>query len=232
MQQAYAEQQTVNDNSAGTPDSTQPYPSSNSPIQGGSGQELNPDVKTLLSQQVHAHIVQLQNVSASVSEGRTSAPPLSPEDAVPESLKPGVTVFQVSIDMQLDVTDDQSCVLTPGDVLFRKTDSPDADGKVQVTVVGSKRGDCELNTTAALSVAKLEEINNQFEQQLDAGMEVLATKRGQDQFPVAPITKTTRLDVASAQQPDPNATAMLQQNQNDGQQAQTELANASTSVNQ
>jgi hypothetical protein len=138
----------------------------------------------------------------------------------------------VSTDMQLDVTDDQSCALTPGDVLFRKTSSPDSDGKVQVIVVGSKHGDCELNTTAALSVGALEEINNQFEQQLQSGMEVLAAKSRNGQFPHAPAATDSRLLLASSQQIDQNAASMLQQNQAAGQQAESELASANSSVDQ
>ena len=237
LQQAYAEQQGLNDNSAGypsaSPDNAQPYPSSNLPTQNDADQQqLSPDVKNLLSQQVHSHIAQLQNVSATVSGDTSGAPALPPEDTVPESLKPGNTAFQVSTDMQLDVADDQSCALTPGDVLFRKTDTPDADGKVQVVVVGRKRGDCDMNTTAAMSVATLEEMNNQFEQQLDTGMEVLASKSGKGPFPAAPVTATTRLQIASSQQLDPNAASALQQNQAAGQQAESELANASSTVNQ
>ncbi len=236
LQTAYAEQQTVNENPAGYPptsqDNAQPYPLSNSPIQNHPDQPLDPDVKTLLSQQVHLHIAQLQNVSATVSGDTPSAPALPPEDTVPESLKPGNTAFEVSTDMQLVVTDDQSCALTPGDVLFRKSDTPDAAGNVQVVVVGTKHGDCDKNTVAALSVATLEEMNNQLDQQVDAGMEVLASKSGKGPFPAAPVPATTKLQIASSQQLDPNAASELQQNQAAGQQAESELSNASSTVNQ
>jgi hypothetical protein len=83
LQQAYAEQQGLNDNPAGypsaSPDNAQPYPSSNLPIQNDADQQqLNPDVKTLLSQQVHSHIAQLQNVSTIVSGDTPGAPALPP----------------------------------------------------------------------------------------------------------------------------------------------------------
>lgn len=234
LQQAYAEQQADYGNPAGyssgaNADQYQPYPSSASPSSYEAGQtELDPDVKTLITQQIHAQIAQLQTVSATVSDNAGIPSGLS-EDTVPESLKPGVAEFMVSTDMQLDINDDQSCALTPGDVLFRKTSTPDKDGKVQVIVVGTKGGDCEKNSTAAVSVATLEEINNQFEQQEQSAQEVLAAKSGKGQLPAAPTTTTTKLLLASSQQPDQNADSMLQQNQIAGQQAETELANATTS---
>jgi hypothetical protein len=242
LQQAYAEQQAVNGNSPGyptaapdysaaEPDQAEPYPSNSSPLSSTSGQQqLAPDVKTLLSQQIHSRVAQLETVSATVSDGSGASVGYT-EDAVPESLKPGNAAFLVSTDMQLDVADDQSCALTPADALFRTTSTPDADGKVQVVVVGTKQGDCELNTKGTLSVAALEEMNNQFDQQIDAGIEIVKAKSGNGGFPAAPATTATKLQLASAQQPDQDANSLLQQNQIAGQQAETELANAAKSGN-
>jgi hypothetical protein len=241
LQQAYAEQQAANGNPPGyptaapsystaEPDQAEPYPSNISPMSSNSRQQqLAPDVKTLISQQIHSRVAQLETVSATVSDSG-GVPVGYSESTVPESLKPGNAAFLVSTDMQLEVADDQSCALTPADALFRASSTPDGDGKVQVIVVGTKEGDCELNTKGTLTVAALEEMNNQFDQQIDAGIEIVKAKSGSGGFPVAPATTMTKFQLASAQQPDKDADAMLQQNQVAGQQAETELASASTST--
>lgn len=204
------------------------YPTSSEP----EDQKLSPEVKELISEQIHADIARLQTVSADVSTQNASGDSEPSEATIPESLSPGTKAFEVSTDMQLDINDDQSCALTPGDVLFRETSTPDADGNVQVVVVGRKHGDCEKNTTAKLSVATLEEMNNQFELQLQTGMGILAAKGGKGPIPAPPVTATTRLQLASAQQLDPNAASELQQNQAAGQQAVTELGSATSGGNQ
>ncbi len=241
LQAAYAEQQpgisnptdypssSANDSTEST-DNSQPYPLTNPPV--GDQQPLSPDVKAQISSQVNSHIVQLKNVSTSVGGNVTDIPEPLSADLTPDSLKPENKAFVVSTDIQLEVADDQSCVLTPGDVLFRTTDTPDASGKVQVVVEGRKRGDCEMNTTGSLSVATLEEMNNQFDQQIDDGQAILAAKGRNGTIPNAPATATTRLQIASSQQLDPNAASMLRQNEAAGQQAESDLAIATSNTSQ
>ena len=241
LQTAYAEQQPGISNPAdypsssaydsdGSTDSSQPYPLTNVPV--GDQQPLSPAVKAQLSSQVNSHIVQLKNISTSVGGNETNIPAPLSEDLTPDSLKPENKDFLVSTDIQLEVSDDQSCVLTPGDALSRTTDTPDPSGKIQVVVVGRKRGDCEMNTTGFLSVATLEEMNNQFDQQIDEGNAVLAAKGGNGTIPNAPATATTRLQIASSQQLDPNAASMLRQNEASGKQAESDLATATSNFSQ
>lgn len=242
LQAAYAEQQPGDSYPTGYPQSTdtgnteisdnsQPYPLTDPAIGADLNQQpLSPNIKAQISSQVSSHIVQLQNISTSVSEGESDIPATLSEDLTPDSLKPENKAFVVSTDIQLDVSDDQSCVLTPGDVLFRATDTPDPDGKVKVVVEGRKRGDCENNTTGSLSVAALEEMNNQFNQQIDEGIAILAAKGSNGTIPNAPATASTRLQIASSQQIDPSAAQSLQQNQAAGQQVQSQLTAATSSV--
>ncbi len=141
-----------------------------------SKRELDPAVKTLLSHEVGSYTIGLQTVAETVPANTvTDQLPPAVDDPTPECLKPGMVTFEVSTDMQLDVSEDQTCALTPGDILFRKSSAPDTFGRLQVVVVAAPNpGDCAVNTTAMVSIETLEEINNEFQQQLQSGMDLLA----------------------------------------------------------
>jgi len=186
----------------------------------GQGQ-LDPAVKALIDQQVKADLQEMQTAS----NNPNAAAPAQP--ASPEVLQPDHTAFQVSTDTQLQYGDDETCNVTAGDVLFRNPNAqPDSNGQVSVTVVGSKPGSCPVNTQAKVEVATLQEMDNQFEQQLQGGMQQLASKSGSGgPFPQAP--GTAQEQVASAQAPaDLNAQTLLNQNQQNGNEAESDAETA------
>jgi hypothetical protein len=88
------------------------------------------------------------------------------------------------------MADGQECSLTQADVIMRLTDTPDADGKVNVSVASSKKSDCAAGKLAAVSVDDLQEMRNRFEEQLGAGLKSMASKQETGQTPKAPDTGT------------------------------------------
>ena len=61
----------------------------------------------------------------------------------------------------------------------------------QSDAAASKKTDCAAGSTVAVSVDDLQEMANQFQEQLDKGLEVLASKQGTGGMQKAPDTKTT-----------------------------------------
>lgn len=188
----------------------------------GQGQ-LDPQVKAMVAQQVQVDVSEMQTASGTTDGTSTTLPP---PNAVPDVLKPDHTTFQVSTDVQLQYGQDQTCVVTAGDILFRKPENTvDAAGTVQVMVVGSKPGSCDLNTAAKIDLASLQEMDNQFEQQLESGMQTLAAKAGKGPFPASPAPDQTQV-AAGTPPPAQNVDALLNQNQTSGDQAQAEVQSA------
>jgi hypothetical protein len=213
LQQAYAAHQANGDIQQPPPSRTQ--------------SELDPDVKALIAQQLKIDIAEMQASSSSVADAPTSNTPVPADNALPDVLKPNHSAFVVSTDMQLNYGDNQTCAVTAGDILFRKPGSTvDASGSVEVTVVGRKPGSCDLKTTANVTLATLQEMNNQFEQQMESGMVVLAAKAGKGPFPASP--DAGRIPLAAGQTPAPaqNVGALLNQNLASGSQAEAEVASA------
>ena len=94
----------------------------------------------------------------------------------------------------LDVTapaSGQECSLTAGDVVMRLSDTPDNNQNVTASVQSSKQGDCAAGQTVAIGVQDLQEMHNQFREQLDSGLKTLADKAGTGGLPKAPDTATT-----------------------------------------
>jgi hypothetical protein len=113
---------------------------------------------------------------------------------VPPALDPAHRTFVVDSDLDV-MADGQECSLSQGDVLTRLTDTPDQDQKVNVSIAGSKKGDCASGKTVAVAVDDLQEMHNHFQEQLDDGLKQLAAKQGTGGLPKSPDTSTTASDV-------------------------------------
>jgi hypothetical protein len=96
-----------------------------------------------------------------------------------------------------------------------------ADRTVGATVLSSKPGDCAINSKTALDVATLQEMHNQFREQIDSGMTVLAANQGKHGLPKAPGAKGRPSPDGQAS-PDANAKAQLQAQQREADQAEAD----------
>jgi len=117
----------------------------------------------------------------------------------------------------------QECSLTAGDVVMRLADTPDANQTVTASIQSTKKADCPTGQTVAIGVQDLQEMHNQFQAQLDAGMKTLAEKGGQGGLPKPPDTGTTAGEVPPPA-PDSSAADQLAQQQ---QQADQTVAQVS-----
>jgi hypothetical protein len=98
-----------------------------------------------------------------------------------------VKVLVVSTALNLTAgSDGQTCALTPGDIIERTGRNVPADGQVPVGVLTSKEGDCPVGFATALDVSVLQDMYNDFREQISAGMEKLASNQGQGGLPAGP----------------------------------------------
>jgi hypothetical protein len=126
----------------------------------------------------------------------------------------------------MDLTTSQGieCALTPGDVVYRTGDKPDADNMVDATVKSSKKDECAIGATIGADTGDLQEMHNQLRIQMDAGLKELSEKQGKDGIPAAPDTQTQAGEVP-APKPDTNVGSELQQQQKEAAQAEAQLPN-------
>ncbi len=164
---------------------------------------VSPQVKDALTGEVQQQLGQEQ--------AEVNAPPNSPPGGpdVPDALNPQERVFVVSSDIDTALPSGQECGLSGGDMVMRVADNPDANQNVNAKVLSSKQGNCGAGQVVAVSVQDLQEMHNQFRQQIDDGLQQLAQNTGGGPLPQPPDTGTMAADVPPPA-PDPGAAAQLQ----------------------
>lgn len=145
---------------------------------------LSPEIKRAIAAEVQSQIAAEQQAaqqSAAVPEAALDPAPAYGEPT-PPALDPTQRVFVVSSSLQMP----SGCALTPGDILLRTSDTIGPDGTVAVSVLASKPGSCPINGTGVLDVAVLQEMHNQFRQQIDTGLGLLSANQGTHGLPAGP----------------------------------------------
>jgi len=196
------------------------------PLTPGTGAEtatLSPEVKNAISQEVQDQVSDEQEASTQTAV----QPPMAGNQVPPPALDPNQRTFVVS--ENLDVMQaGEPCTLTPGDVIYRTGDNLIDGTKVGVNILASKTGDCSANTPTEIDISALQEMHNQFREQIDAGLSTLAASQGQGGLPPGPAAGA-RPDPEGTAQPDRDVAATLTQQQNDADEAEgaaTDGANA------
>jgi len=185
---------------------------------------LTPEVKDKLSQEIQ---VQVADEQAAASQAGAPAAPADSQ-APPPALDPKLRTFVVS--QNIDFAESGTpCTLTPGDVIERTGDSLGAGNKVGVKVVSSKAGDCPANTSQQMDVVALQEMSNQFHEQIDAGLSTLAASGGQAELPPAPAAGARTVAEGTAP-PDPDVAVTLAQQQTDAVAAEKAAADGQNAV--
>jgi len=192
---------------------------------------LSPEVKQAIADEVKRQLSLEQSAAQSANPQANAPAPYPPganppapaNEQLPDALNPAERVFVVS--SSLDVAtpaSGQECSLTPGDVVMRLADTPDADQNVTASVQSSKKGDCATGQTVAVSVQDLQEMHNQFREQVDSGLQALAAKGGTNGLPKPPDTATTAGEVPPPA-PDAGAADQLQAQQEQANQTEAQV---------
>ena len=185
----------------------------------GQAVALSPEVKQAIAEEVRQQLVAEQAVAAG---GATKDPSQTGSaEAAPPALDPTQRIFVVSTNVSVQSVGGQVCALTPGDIILRTADTVGVDGKVGVSVLSSKPGDCAINASSTVDVAMLQEMHNQFREQIDSGLSILAANQGKGGLPKGPGAKphSATKDWAKA---DGKAESELQRQRQDADQAETQ----------
>lgn len=191
LQIAYQNLQASNDGQA-------PPPPQNA---SGGQPAVTPELKQAVADEVRNQLAQEQ-AEADQQNPQAAGQP-SGEDQPPPALR--ASFFFVF--SNLDITaGGKPCTLTPGDMIRRTSTDVSADGNVSVEVVTSKDGECTENAAFQLDLATLVEMHNHFQEQVDAGLQVLAN--GPTGLPTGPSSGQRVLAEGTAS-PTPDADTQL-----------------------
>jgi len=183
---------------------------------GGGGQAaLTPEVKQAIADEVAAQI-------AAEKAQRENQGGAQSGDVAPDALNPARRTFVVSTTLSVQNSDGTGCSLSPGDVLRRIDDSPDADQNVNVRVVGSQRGDCPSGSQVPVGVTDLQDMHNHLREQVDDGLAQLSRNQGHGGLPSGPAGNPQANPDGQAQ-PDTGVANDLQQQQQSADQTEQDV---------
>jgi hypothetical protein len=191
---------------------------------------LMPEVKQMIAEEVEAQLA-VEQAAATQRSTSSTAPTSVPQqpsvntDQVPPALDPSFQTFFVATN--LDVTaNGQACSLSTGDVLMRTENNPDKDNSISVSVISSKKSDCSMGSSVRVQVADLEDMHNHLSEQVDAGLEILTNNQGKKGLPAGPAANPSQNPEGQAAE-DLSAASDLSKQQQDGDQAEKEVQQAS-----
>jgi hypothetical protein len=150
------------------------------PAGSGGGVILTPEVKQAVAEEVKQEIA-----AEYAAAGQGGADAASPARA-PAALDPNRRIFVVSTSLAVSAGG-QDCGLTAGDIIARANDTMiSARNTVSVRVLGSKPGDCPMNSIADVDLAALQEMRNQLQDQVGRGLKMLSEDQGKKGLPAGP----------------------------------------------
>ena len=162
---------------------------------------LSPAVKALIADEVKQ---QLEAEKAAAQTSVISTVSAGGAEAAPSALTQ--RFFVVSSDLDVTVGR-QACSLSPGDIIRRTGKDVSSDGTVAAEVVSSKPGNCAVDAAFFLEIDELQEMQNQFREQIDTGLKLLAENQANG-LPTAPAAQA-RTVAEGAATPASDAEALL-----------------------
>jgi len=196
------------------------------------GGQITPELRELIAEEVRAQIA----AEKAAAENPESAPPVSGarpsagesgSDEIPAALEPSRKTFVVSTVLTESMADGTECSLSPGDILTRIENTPDANQNVKVVVASAQRNDCFAGTQLAVAVVDLQNMHNDFRAKVSEGLAKLAENQGRNGFPSGP-SADPKLNPNGQAQPDLAVEAELKAQQAEASQAESDVQQAAT----
>jgi hypothetical protein len=188
LQAAY-ESRAAADAAAANAAASAPPPDSDSggqPAASNGPVAMTPEVKQAIADEVRAQIQAEQQEAAN-----PNPPAAASTDQVPAALDPAHRTFVVSAVLNPAMADGTECSLSPGDVLTRIQDTPDANQNVTVLVSSSQNGDCASGSQVPVAVQDLQDMQNDFRAKIDDGLSQMAANQGKNGMPGGPAANKT-----------------------------------------
>jgi hypothetical protein len=189
---------------------------------------LTPDVKQQIADEVRNQLA-LENQEAQQNAQQQDIDPGSSGIArLLSDGHPHVFVAGASLDV-VDASSGQECALSDGDALQLLGPPPPDATAANLVVLASKGGpECPRSSTVTVQLTDLQEMQNHMREIIDQGLQDLQAKQGNGTVPALPPSAqgapAPAQYAAIAPPPDPNAGAVIQQQAQQGDQAESEAS--------
>ena len=192
--------------------------------------QLTPDVKQQIADEVRNQLALEGQEAQQNSQQQDIDPGSSGIDRMFSDAAHGKThLFVVGTSLDLIDNSGMECPLSDGDVLALRT-APSTDATVVDLVVLSSKGgqECQKEAVVSVKLDDLQEMQNHMRETIDQGLQELQSSHGKSGLPSPPTSAaappTPAQYAAVAPPPDPNAGNEIQQQAQEGDQAERSLA--------
>jgi hypothetical protein len=197
------------------------------PSAAGGPPELTPDVKQQIADEVRNQLA-LENQEAQQNARQQDVDPGSSGIArqLNDAAHGRQHVFVVGTALDVVDASQTECLLSDGDVLALQAAPPDDATAADLLVLSSKGGqECQKRATVSVSLEDLQEMQNHMRESIDQGLQELQARQGKGGIPVAPASPqvTPALYASVAPPQDPGVEAELQQQAQQGDQAEKDV---------
>ena len=208
LRQAYDNQQAGNAEQAAPP----------MPDAQAAAAPVSPEIKALIADEVRQQLAAERAAALQPASTGPQPPPDQPPAALNQRF------FVVSSNLDIATAGGQTCSLTPGDIIQRRGKDVMPDGGVAMEIVSSKPGDCATDSPATVQLADLQEMHNQFREQLDSGLQMLADNQAKG-LPNGPAAGTRPVAEGTAV-PAPDAESQLATQETDAAKLEAQVRQA------
>src|SRR5882757_8265853 len=195
---------------------------------------LTPELKEKIAQEIKMQIAAEKEAAAhpdpAASAAVSSTPPSGDQkgaDETPAALDPNHRIFVVSQVVSSTNPDSTECSLSPGDILSRVDDTPDADNNVKVLVASGQKNDCAAGSQVPVSLQDLQDMHNDFRAKISEGLGKLAENQGKNGIPKGPPA-ASKPNPAGQAQPDLTVADTLKAQEGEAGQAEKEVQDAAS----
>jgi hypothetical protein len=140
---------------------------------------ITPELKAAIAEEVKQQIA-YDNTAA--NDGNADAI----HGELPAALRSVGHVFVVSDSLDVTTSDQRSCGLQAGDILRLVVTPADGSGIAELRVASNKKMDCPAGVQVTVSFQDLQDMQDNFREQLEQGLGVLQATQGQNGLPAAP----------------------------------------------
>jgi hypothetical protein len=195
----------------------------------GGPAELTPEVKQQIADEVKNQLA-LENQEAQQDAQQQDVSPASSgiDRMLSDAAQGRQHVFVVGAALDVVDASQTECALSDGDVLALQTAPPAGATTANLVVLASKGGqECQPRGTVTVAMDDLQEMQNHIRETIDHGLQELQAQQGKGGLPAVPPSAQAQPAPAQyaaiAPPDDPNAAAEIQQQAQQGDQAEKEV---------
>ena len=195
-----------------------------SPVYADASTPISADLKAAIADEIHEQLA-YDNAAQALPVGDPN--PLASYDSLPATMKRANYIFVVAEAERVRTSDDRVCKINAGDTLRIVTPPPADATIIWLKVASSHERDCPVGEEVSVHLEDLQGMVNNLREHVETGLSELRYNQGNNGLPAPPLASVAvpprQAIPDTLTRPDPGVQAMLQTQQQQANQAETQI---------